>query len=71
MATWIAAGAALIGIGIASRKLNVQWPKISKQFESVIGAQHRYKGGFQNEIDKYEAGKILGKLKWLITAVNP
>ena len=62
MATWIAAGAALIGLGIASRKLKVQLPKISKQVETMIGAQNRYKGGFQSEIDKYEAGKILGKM---------
>ena len=70
MATWIAAGIALVGVGVASQRygkgLKKSWPAMESQLKQLMG-EARYKGGFQNDIDKYEAGKILGKFIVLVT----
>ena len=63
MSSLIAAGVALLGVGfVGSRygpRIRNSWPKMEKQLQGLIG-DSRYKGGFQSDMDKYEAGKILG-----------
>ena len=63
MSGLIAAGVALLGVGfIGSRygpRIRSSWPTMEKQLKGLIG-DSRYKGGFQSEMDKYEAAKILG-----------
>ena len=67
MTTWILAGLGLIGGGIAMRRmgpaLQKHWPAAQQTVKGMLG-EHRYKDGFQTDMDRYEAGKILGKF-WI------
>ena len=63
MSSLAAAGVALIGVGYLARRFGPQIgravPNMEKKARALLG-ESRYKGGFQSDIDKYEAGKILG-----------
>ena len=58
MGSLFLAGCALIGGGLVWR---THGPRIMKAAQAAVPSQ-RYKGGFVDQMDRVEAGRILGKL---------